>query len=93
MVREWGSGAKTRYETLQRLGLKTIHVGAAQDPEERINAVRRLLPAVSFDADRCGPASTGCATTAGAGTPRRGSTPARCTTRTATAPTPSASSP
>jgi hypothetical protein len=53
MVREWGGGAKTRYQTLQGLGLKNIRVGVAQDPTERINAVRQLLPAVSFDARRC----------------------------------------
>lgn len=49
MVREWGAGAKTRYETLVRLGLKPIHVGVAQNPSERINAVRRVLPIVRFD--------------------------------------------
>lgn len=53
MVREWGGGAKSRYETLKGLGLKNISVGVAQDPEERINASRRLMPVVSFDAVRC----------------------------------------
>lgn len=48
--REWGAGARTRVQTLVGLGMPadTIHVGAAQDPEERINAVRRLLPIVEF---------------------------------------------
>jgi hypothetical protein len=48
--REWGAGAKTRIETLVGLGvpLDSIHRGVAQDPEERINATRRLLPACEF---------------------------------------------
>jgi phage terminase large subunit len=49
MVREWGAGAKTRYQTLMGLGVKPIHVGVAQGPAERINAVRRLLPIVRFN--------------------------------------------
>lgn len=53
MVREWGAGAKSRYETLMGLRIKPIHVGVAQDPAERINAARRILPIVSFDAKRC----------------------------------------
>jgi phage terminase large subunit len=53
MVREWGAGAKTRYQTLMELGVKPIRVGVAQDPAERINAARRLLPIVSFDAKAC----------------------------------------
>lgn len=53
MVREWGAGAKTRFETLVGLGVKPIRRGAPLGPEERINAARRLLPAVSFDATRC----------------------------------------
>lgn len=49
-VREWGAGAKTRVQTLEGLGipLSTIHRGAAQGPEERINASRRLLPIMLF---------------------------------------------
>lgn len=48
--REWGAGAKTRIETLVGLGvpLDSIHRGVAQDPEERINATRRLLPVCEF---------------------------------------------
>lgn len=53
MVREWGHGAKSRYQTLIELGVKPIRVGVAQGPEERINAARRLLPNVSFDAEAC----------------------------------------
>lgn len=53
MVREWGAGAKTRYQTLTSLGVKPIRVGAQLGPAERINAARRLLPVVSFDAKRC----------------------------------------
>ena len=48
--REWGAGAKTRVQTLNTLGvpLAAIHRGVAQDPEERINATRRLLPICEF---------------------------------------------
>lgn len=53
MVREWGGGGKTRYQTLTELGVKPIRRGAPLGPQERINAGRRLLPAVSFDAERC----------------------------------------
>lgn len=53
MVREWGGGAKTRKETLTVLGVKPIRVGVAAEPGDRINAVRRILPIVSFDAKRC----------------------------------------
>ena len=48
-VREWGGGAKTRYQTLMELGVKPIMVGAQQGPVERIAASRALLPFVSFD--------------------------------------------
>lgn len=53
MVREWGAGAKTRFQTLTTLGVKPIRVGVAMDPADRINAARRILPVVSFDAKRC----------------------------------------
>jgi phage terminase large subunit len=48
--REWGAGAKTRVQTLNELGvpLRLINRGVAQDPEERINATRRLLPICEF---------------------------------------------
>lgn len=48
-VREWGAGAKSRRETLMQLGVKPIIAGARQGPAERINAVRRVLPIVSFN--------------------------------------------
>lgn len=49
--REWGNGAKTRVQTVNQLGipLKQITRGVAQDPEERINAVRSLLPMCEFN--------------------------------------------
>lgn len=51
-VREWGHGAKSRIQTLRELGLVNIIAGAAQGPEERINAARALLPIVHFDAEK-----------------------------------------
>lgn len=50
--REWGSGARSRYETLRGLGLKDIRIGAAMNPEDRIEAVRALLPLVHFNNTR-----------------------------------------
>lgn len=49
--REWGAGAKTRVQTVHELGipLSQINRGVAQDPEERINAVRQLLPMCEFN--------------------------------------------
>lgn len=49
-MREWGGGARSRVETLRALGLTTIRKGAAQGPEERINAARRILPVTRFHA-------------------------------------------
>lgn len=49
MNREWGSGAKSRYQTLQEFGVKPIKVGARQGPEERINALRALFPCIRFN--------------------------------------------
>ena len=48
--REWGAGGKTRIQTINALGvpLDKISRGVAQDPEERVNAVRRLLPICEF---------------------------------------------
>jgi len=51
MVREWGAGAKTRFQTLTDMGMKNIRVGVAQNPAERINAARAILPIVSFNKD------------------------------------------
>lgn len=48
-VREWGAGAKQRSLTLMELGVKPLHVGAATDPADRINATRQLLPIVYFN--------------------------------------------
>lgn len=48
-MREWGQGARSRVETLMSYGLKGIRKGAAQNPQERINAVRRILPVTRFN--------------------------------------------
>lgn len=49
--REWGAGAKTRIQTVNALGipLAQINRGVAQNPDERINAVRQLLPMCEFN--------------------------------------------
>jgi len=52
MVRELATG-RSRYETLGSLGLSNIVVGAAADPEERVNAARLMIPLCWFDAERC----------------------------------------
>lgn len=49
MVRELGASGKTRKATLHQLGLKNIRVGVPRNPEERISAVRRLIPYLRFD--------------------------------------------
>lgn len=49
MVREWGAGARTRFDTLNGLGVRPILAGVQQGPEERINAVRQLIPICEFD--------------------------------------------
>ncbi len=48
-VREWGAGARSRVETLRALGLKDVRKGAATNPDDRINAVRHLLPRTRFN--------------------------------------------
>jgi hypothetical protein len=48
-VREWGAGARSRVETLRALGLKDVRKGAATNPDDRINAVRGLLPRTRFN--------------------------------------------
>jgi hypothetical protein len=53
MVRELGAAGRSRYETLDGLGVRPISVGAAMDPEERINAARLMIPLCWFDAERC----------------------------------------
>lgn len=52
MVRELASG-RSRYDTLESLGMRGIHVGTATDPEERVNAARLMIPMCWFDAERC----------------------------------------
>ena len=49
--REWGAGAKTRAETVMKLGvpLSSIHRGVAVNPQDRINASRQLLPITYFN--------------------------------------------
>lgn len=53
MVRELGAAGRSRLETLGGLGLSPISVGAAMDPEERINAGRLMIPMTWFDAEKC----------------------------------------
>ncbi|HVI33812.1 hypothetical protein [Phenylobacterium sp.] len=53
MVRELGAAGRSRYETLWGLGVSPISVGAAMDPEERINAGRSLIPITWFDGEKC----------------------------------------
>lgn len=48
-VREWGGGARSRVEVAQRLGVANIRKGVATNPEDRIAAVRALLPIVRFN--------------------------------------------
>lgn len=48
-VREWGAGARTRIQSLMNLGMTEIQRGANQGPEERINAVREVLPLMHFN--------------------------------------------
>jgi phage terminase large subunit len=53
MVREWGAGARSRFQTLRNLGVENIRVGVQQGPAERINASRQILPSVTFDKAKC----------------------------------------
>lgn len=48
-MREWGSGARSRVESIKQLGLKNVRKGAATNPDDRINAVRALMPRVRFN--------------------------------------------
>lgn len=48
-MREWGGGARSRVEIVQRLGVPNVKKGAATNPEDRISAVRALLPIVRFN--------------------------------------------
>lgn len=49
-VREWGSGAKSRIEIVNSLGIPAdkLNRGVAQNPEERIAATRVILPICEF---------------------------------------------
>lgn len=47
--REWGQGARSRAETLMGFGVKPLRVGSATKPDDRIAAVRQLLPHVRFN--------------------------------------------
>lgn len=49
-VREWGSGARSRVEIINSLGIPVARMalGVPQGPEERINATRSLLPLCEF---------------------------------------------
>jgi hypothetical protein len=53
MVRELGAAGRSRFETLGSMGVSPISVGAAMDPEERINAGRLMIPITWFDAEKC----------------------------------------
>lgn len=50
-VRELGAGGRTRAETVMQLGVpgRLIRVGKATKPDDRVAAVRRLLPQCTFD--------------------------------------------
>lgn len=47
--REWGAGARSRIESIAALGVRNIAKGAAANPADRIQAVRRILPVVRFN--------------------------------------------
>lgn len=47
-MREWGAGARSRVQSLMKIGVKPIHKGAQNGPAERIAATRSLLPLVRF---------------------------------------------
>jgi hypothetical protein len=53
MVRELGAAGRSRFETLGGLGVAPISVGAAMDPEERINAGGLMIPITWFDGEKC----------------------------------------
>jgi phage terminase large subunit len=47
--REWGAGARSRIESLSAYGVRNIAKGAAANPADRIQAVRRILPVLRFN--------------------------------------------
>lgn len=54
-VREWGSDAKTRYETAIELGVKPITLVKRTNKavDERIHAIRTSLPSMWMDSKKC----------------------------------------
>lgn len=49
-IREWGAGGRTRIESVMELGVPAskINRGVAANPEDRVQASRRLLPVTEF---------------------------------------------
>jgi hypothetical protein len=47
-VREWGAG-RGRKQTAEGLGIRPIRVGMPRDPDDRIVAIRKLLPYIHFN--------------------------------------------
>ena len=47
--RELGSGGRHRFQVLEALGVTSLRKGVAANPEERVGAVRKLLPQVRFN--------------------------------------------
>lgn len=52
MVRELATG-RSRYETLESLGLSRIVAGTPAHAEDRVNAARLMIPLCWFDEERC----------------------------------------
>lgn len=50
-IREWGAGGRTRIESVMQLGVpqRIINRGVAANPEDRVEAVRKLLPVAEFN--------------------------------------------
>jgi phage terminase large subunit len=48
-VRKVGAGGLHRYQTLHLLGMQNMMKGVPADPEERVGAVRALLPSMRFN--------------------------------------------
>lgn len=51
-VRELGASGQSRKITLRKLGVWPIRAGVPRDQDERVNAVRRILPHTYFDLER-----------------------------------------
>ena len=54
-VREWGSEAKTRYQTAMELGIKPITLVKRTNRavDDRIHAIRTAFPSMWFDEKKC----------------------------------------